>query len=156
MRFDLLCLASLLAALASAPAQAVVALPRLTLDSSQTTVSGLSSGAFMANQLGYAYASTFKGVGLSRAFSSSEFGPVWRRCWQRATSAARFGGISNRMVSPACRRGTTTGTTTCRRNATRWRFFTRRSSRPCANGLSIDRVCSGRMHNVHTKVRITQ
>ena len=59
--------AILLAALLSgAPlvAHAAVALPRLNVDTSQTTVSGLSSGGFMANQLGYAYASTFKGVGV--------------------------------------------------------------------------------------------
>ncbi|HJV70683.1 PHB depolymerase family esterase [Ideonella sp.] len=43
---------------------AVVALPALNIDKSQVTVSGLSSGGFMANQLGYAYASTFKGVGV--------------------------------------------------------------------------------------------
>lgn len=43
---------------------AVVALPALNIDKSQVTVSGLSSGGFMANQLGYAYSSTFKGVGV--------------------------------------------------------------------------------------------
>lgn len=53
------------ATLASFPVQAaVVALPALNIDKSQTTVSGLSSGGFMANQLGYAYSSTFKGVGV--------------------------------------------------------------------------------------------
>jgi poly(3-hydroxybutyrate) depolymerase len=52
------------AALASAGAHAAVALPALNVDKSQTTVSGLSSGGFMANQLGYAYSSTFKGVGV--------------------------------------------------------------------------------------------
>ncbi|MEJ8854261.1 PHB depolymerase family esterase [Variovorax robiniae] len=45
-------------------AHAAVALPRLNIDASQTTVSGLSSGGFMANQLGYAYSSTFHGVGV--------------------------------------------------------------------------------------------
>ena len=52
------------AALASAGAYAAVALPALNVDKSQTTVSGLSSGGFMANQLGYAYSSTFMGVGV--------------------------------------------------------------------------------------------
>jgi poly(3-hydroxybutyrate) depolymerase len=52
------------AALASGAAYAAVALPALNVDKSQTTVSGLSSGGFMANQLGYAYSSTFKGVGV--------------------------------------------------------------------------------------------
>lgn len=55
--------AALLAAVVAGPA-AAAALPRLNIDASQTTVSGLSSGAFMANQLGYAYAATFKGVGV--------------------------------------------------------------------------------------------
>ena len=39
-------------------------LPQLAIDAAQTTVSGLSSGGFMANQLGIAYSSTFKGVGV--------------------------------------------------------------------------------------------
>jgi poly(3-hydroxybutyrate) depolymerase len=43
---------------------AVVTLPQLNIDRSQVTVSGLSSGGFMANQLGYAYSATFKGVGV--------------------------------------------------------------------------------------------
>jgi len=53
-----------LASLSTVPAQAAVALPALNVDTSQTTVSGLSSGGFMANQLGYAYSGTFKGVGV--------------------------------------------------------------------------------------------
>jgi poly(3-hydroxybutyrate) depolymerase len=52
------------AAMAAGAAYAAVALPALNVDKSQTTVSGLSSGGFMANQLGYAYSSTFKGVGV--------------------------------------------------------------------------------------------
>ena len=39
-------------------------LPALNIDKTQTTVSGLSSGGFMANQLGYAYSGTFKGIGV--------------------------------------------------------------------------------------------
>jgi hypothetical protein len=45
-------------------AQAAVPLPRYNVDTSRATVSGLSAGAFMANQLGYAYSSYFKGVGM--------------------------------------------------------------------------------------------
>jgi poly(3-hydroxybutyrate) depolymerase len=56
--------AAVLAGAAIGMAHAAVTLPRLTIDASQTTVSGLSSGAFMANQLGYAYSATFKGVGV--------------------------------------------------------------------------------------------
>jgi poly(3-hydroxybutyrate) depolymerase len=43
---------------------AAVPLPALNIDTAQITVSGLSSGGFMANQLGYAYPSIFKGVGV--------------------------------------------------------------------------------------------
>jgi poly(3-hydroxybutyrate) depolymerase len=51
-------------AVAACSAHAVVALPAFNVDTSQITVSGLSAGGFMANQLGYAYSSTFKGVGV--------------------------------------------------------------------------------------------
>lgn len=50
--------------LAGTAAQAVVPLPALNIDTTQITVSGLSAGGFMANQLGYAYPSIFKGVGV--------------------------------------------------------------------------------------------
>lgn len=60
-------LAAAFAVLAAGSAHAVVALPRLAIDTTKTTVSGLSSGGFMANQLGYAFASTFKGVGVFAA-----------------------------------------------------------------------------------------
>lgn len=56
-----------ISAMGASPAGAVVPLPALNVDTSQTTVSGLSSGGFMANQLGYAYSSTFKGVGVFAA-----------------------------------------------------------------------------------------
>jgi hypothetical protein len=39
-------------------------LPALNIDTSKISVSGLSSGGFMANQLGHAYAGTFMGVGV--------------------------------------------------------------------------------------------
>jgi len=56
---------SVLAAFAACSSSAaVVTLPQLNIDKGQITVSGLSSGGFMANQLGYAYSSTFKGVGV--------------------------------------------------------------------------------------------
>jgi hypothetical protein len=53
---------ALLAALSVA--RAAVPLPQLNVDPSQTTVSGLSAGGFMAVQLGYGYSSTFKGIGV--------------------------------------------------------------------------------------------
>ncbi|MDM0110782.1 fibronectin type III domain-containing protein [Variovorax sp. J22R133] len=49
------------------PARSAVPLPKLNIDTTATTVSGLSSGGFMANQLGYAYSSTFRGVGVFAA-----------------------------------------------------------------------------------------
>ncbi len=48
-------------------AHAAVPLPAYNVDTSKTSVSGLSSGGFMANQLGYAYSSTFMGVGVFAA-----------------------------------------------------------------------------------------
>ncbi|HYF42945.1 MAG TPA: hypothetical protein VEA35_10940, partial [Ramlibacter sp.] len=61
--------AALCAALLSSlvTAHAAVPLPKLNVDRSQTTVSGLSSGGFMATQLGYAHSSLFKGVGVFAA-----------------------------------------------------------------------------------------
>jgi len=50
--------------LATLAAQAAVSLPALNVDTTNITVSGLSSGAAMAVQLGYAYSATFKGVGV--------------------------------------------------------------------------------------------
>lgn len=54
-----------LAALAACgAARAAVPLPQLNIDTAQTSVSGLSAGGFMANQLGYAYSASFKGIGV--------------------------------------------------------------------------------------------
>ena len=55
---------ALAALLAAQGARAAAGLPALNVDTSQITVSGLSSGGFMANQLGYAYSATFKGIGV--------------------------------------------------------------------------------------------
>ena len=51
-------------AVAAFAARAASPLPPLNVDRTQVSVSGLSSGGFMANQLGYAYSSTFMGVGV--------------------------------------------------------------------------------------------
>lgn len=59
--------AVLLGVFASGAASAAINLPAYNVDTSQTTVSGLSSGGFMANQLGIAYSSLFKGVGVFAA-----------------------------------------------------------------------------------------
>lgn len=60
-------IAALAAALACLSAQAAVPLPKYNVDKTQATVSGLSAGGFMASQLGYAYSSYFKGVGIFAA-----------------------------------------------------------------------------------------
>lgn len=52
------------AALVCGAAQAAATLPSLNVDKTKISVSGLSSGGFMANQLGYAYSATFMGVGV--------------------------------------------------------------------------------------------
>jgi poly(3-hydroxybutyrate) depolymerase len=64
MRSRLLRSLAAIAALTAGAAMAAVPLPRYNVDTSKATVSGLSAGAFMANQLGYAYSSYFKGVGM--------------------------------------------------------------------------------------------
>lgn len=62
---EILGLVLAVSALAPSSAQAVVvSLPSYNVDTSQTTVSGMSSGGYMATQLGYAFSSTFKGVGV--------------------------------------------------------------------------------------------
>ncbi|WP_374668941.1 hypothetical protein [Ramlibacter sp.] len=67
MTFKMLRLIPALAALAAGSALAAGNLGAYNVDTSKTTVSGLSSGGFMANQLGIAYSSTFKGVGVFAA-----------------------------------------------------------------------------------------
>lgn len=51
-------------AAAALAVHAAAPLPALNVDRTQISVSGLSSGGFLANQLGYAYAGTFMGVGV--------------------------------------------------------------------------------------------
>jgi len=53
--------------LASLAAQAANPLPALNVDTTNITVSGLSSGGVMAINLGYAYSATFRGVGIFAA-----------------------------------------------------------------------------------------
>lgn len=59
-----LALALALATLGAGGAARATTLPALNVDTTKISISGLSSGAFMANQMGYAYASTFMGVGV--------------------------------------------------------------------------------------------
>jgi len=55
---------SFLALLIWTPAFSASLLPKLKIDQSQITLSGLSSGGYMAVQLHVAYSNTFKGVGV--------------------------------------------------------------------------------------------
>ena len=65
MKSRLLCTFAAAAALFGGAAAAAVNLPQLNIDKTQTTVSGLSSGGFMAAQLHVAYSATFKkGAGI--------------------------------------------------------------------------------------------
>ena len=65
MTIQILRTLSAAAALACGTASAAVNLPQLNIDKTQTTVSGLSSGGFMAVQLHVAYSATFKkGAGV--------------------------------------------------------------------------------------------
>lgn len=54
----------LLAAALTSASHAAAMLPALNIDKTTISVSGLSSGGFMAIQLGYAHSDTFKGVGV--------------------------------------------------------------------------------------------
>jgi len=67
MKTAILRLLAGVAAYVSSAAYAAVALPSLNIDPASITVSGLSSGGFMANQLGVAHSATFKGVGVFAA-----------------------------------------------------------------------------------------
>lgn len=67
MTSKLLRYAAAFAATLAISAHAAVPLPKYNVDTSKTTVSGLSSGGFMANQLGVAHSSLFKGVGIFAA-----------------------------------------------------------------------------------------
>jgi poly(3-hydroxybutyrate) depolymerase len=64
MTFKLIRTLVAIAALACGVSHAAVPLPKYNVDKTKTTVSGLSSGGFMANQLGVAFSGTFKGVGV--------------------------------------------------------------------------------------------
>ncbi|MDB5931202.1 MAG: Fibronectin, type domain protein [Polaromonas sp.] len=65
MKTRLLCTFAATAVLFGGAATAAVNLPQLNIDKTQTTVSGLSSGGFMAAQLHVAYSATFKkGAGI--------------------------------------------------------------------------------------------
>jgi poly(3-hydroxybutyrate) depolymerase len=59
------CVTAVALALASVAANAAVNLPQLNIDKTQTSVSGLSSGGFMAVQLHVGHSATFKkGAGI--------------------------------------------------------------------------------------------
>jgi hypothetical protein len=76
-----------LAALSGGASMAAVNLPALNIDTTQTTVSGLSSGGFMAVQLHVAYSATVQGRGrgcggpfyCAKDRSSMPRGAAWPR-----------------------------------------------------------------------------
>lgn len=63
----LVAVAAVAAAFTTGAVFAAPALPQYNIDTSKISVSGLSAGGFMANQLGNAYSSTFMGVGVFAA-----------------------------------------------------------------------------------------
>lgn len=88
-----LLLAALGAALAAPACWPAAALPALNIDPATITVSGLSSGGFMANQLGVAYSATFKGVGVFAA------GPYMCAGHSNYTACMYNASISSSMLS---------------------------------------------------------
>jgi len=80
-------------ALALGVSRAAVPLPQLHIDTTKTTVSGLSAGGFMATQLGYGYSATFKGVGVFAA------GPYMCAGHSHYTSCMNNATISAGMLS---------------------------------------------------------
>src|SRR5579862_7409382 len=67
---------------AGAPPADAAPLPALTIDLAQTSVSGLSSGAFMAVQFGVAFSSIVVGIGV---FAGGPFG-----CSQGSATTAQL------------------------------------------------------------------
>lgn len=85
--------AALCAALSAPACFAAAALPALNIDKTQITVSGLSSGGFMANQLGIAHSATFKGVGVFAA------GPYMCAGHSNYTACMYNAGITSSMLA---------------------------------------------------------
>ena len=85
---SLLSLLCLLAVLMPAKAGAAEPLPRLNIDPAAITVSGLSSGGFMAVQLGYAHAETFRGVGV---FAAGPYGCAAHQTFTHCMYNAQIG-----------------------------------------------------------------
>lgn len=79
-----------------AAARAGPALPALGVDLRQTTVSGVSSGAYMAGQFGVAYSASVAGVGLIAggpyycAGEPEDFPPLWNALYRCTNPSASF------------------------------------------------------------------
>lgn len=67
MTFNVLLRVAMLCACVALPAAHAAPLPALKIDASSVTVSGLSSGGYMATQLHVAWSSVFKGAGVIAA-----------------------------------------------------------------------------------------
>lgn len=66
-------------------------LPRLSIERDQITVSGLSSGGFMAAQLGYAHSALFRGVGV---FAAGPYACAHRGSYQDCMDNAEIGRLA--------------------------------------------------------------
>ena len=86
-----LVLPSSAAAAAAAAASPAEPLPRLEIDPDQITVSGLSSGGFMAAQLGYAHSALFRGVGV---FAAGPYACAHRSSYPRCMENAEIGRLA--------------------------------------------------------------
>ena len=88
-------LAGLVAPFAMPVVRAAEPLPRLNIDPAGITVSGLSSGGFMAVQLGYAHSKTFRGVGV---FAAGPYGCAQHLSYTSCMYNARVGADELRRI----------------------------------------------------------
>ncbi len=86
-----LLLAGVAAIAGPAPSHAAEPLPRLAIERDQITVSGLSSGGFMAAQLGYAHSGLFRGVGV---FAAGPYACAHRSSYQACMDNADIGRLA--------------------------------------------------------------
>ena len=93
MKYRMLRIAATVALMAATGAALAQSLPKLNVDKTRISVSGLSAGGFMANQLGWAHSSTFMGVGVFAA------GPYTCARQSNYTSCMYNASISSSMLN---------------------------------------------------------
>ena len=120
-----------LAAFASGAASAAINLPAYNVDTSNTTVSGLSSGGFMANQLGIAYSSLFKGVGVFAAgpYMCAGLSNYTACMYNASISSSALTNMQTASTPGADRRSTTNPTSPGKRCTCSWAPATPRWAR---------------------------